>query len=137
MAIHELDSTKVVQYYYDYAEGKQATNGYALQINGEIAQPSALDALAVLEQSVGIRDKAEFVRKLLKGCSVAVSLYGTPICDFTVTEGFQWFAVPELQRDPQALKFIVSAVYGVFLKNSVPHLTDSQRAVKAKMEQTA
>lgn len=137
MAIHTITAEQSIKNYEEYLDGRKDTTGYSIQINGEIEQPTALDALDMLEGQVSLQRKAEFVRKLLNGCSVAVYLYDELVAEFSVTSGFQWFAVTEFQRNPQALRFVISSVYGVFLKNSVPHLTDSQRAVKQRMEQTA
>lgn len=116
----------LVDSFNTFVEGRNAVDGYSVDIQGELAHVSALDALDVLDNTAGIRQRAEFCRKLLKGCTVTVKFKGALVASFTVTEGFQWFAVPELDAQPYALKFVISAVYSQFLKRCAPSSQSSK-----------
>lgn len=125
----KLTYNDAVQCYADYMQSKEITKNYELEISNDLIRPSALDAVSILEDGVDLSRRAEFVRRLLMGNTVTVRLEGTEVCSFLVNEGFQWFAVDALNKQPAALQFILSSVYGLFLKNCMPPLTTSSQSV--------
>lgn len=121
--------------YSDFVMGKKYEDDYEVELKAPLNNVTAIDALDALEHTETAQEKAEFVRKLLKGNTVTITLYGEVVANFIVNDGFQWFACDELNKNPSALRFLIGAVYGEFLKNFAPHLSDSQRQVRNQLEQ--
>jgi hypothetical protein len=117
-----------------YTKGRSIEKGIDIVIDGDIKAPPALVSLSMLDRKPSIEDKVNFVYGLLLGNHITVKLYGEQLASFTVNEGMSLEAIEVFKVTPAIFSYFIEAVYGVFLKNCYPQLSESQKAEKAKRE---
>ena len=133
-----LTGSDLAANYKAYAEAMLdgTYEGYVFDVQGGFNVLDPLYSVKMLRREVSIDDKEELCRRLLLNKTVSITLYGEQVVEFMLPNletGF--YAYDAFVRNPSALSFLISAVYSVFLKNSVPQLTDSQAAAKKAMRE--
>lgn len=122
--------------YISYAENKKQENQYTLDLSKPLTPPSAIRSADMLDPRVTFAEKAEFVEELLKGNRLIVKRGDTVICDVLLTEGVTFDTLPAFRQTPSALRFVVTAVFGKFLKNSLPPLENGTQTMNIPMAET-
>ena len=107
-----------------YIERKSNERKYSLNLSKGIVPPPAYESAEMLEGDHSFREKMYFVQSLLFDNTVTV-YYGegeekTEVCSFLVTKDLDLGTIDEFRNTPSALRFLVNAVYSIFLKNSLP-----------------
>lgn len=103
----------------DEAFGGDPLSKYAVEIEGELKTPNALRVLSVVNEANSFEQRAQFVKELLTGCHITVYKHDKKLFDLGVTTGTEWWAVDAFNKEPYALKYVVTSVYTRFLKNFV------------------
>jgi hypothetical protein len=133
-----LTSEQVVSNYKDYMTYlvDSVEDGYVLDIKGGLNSLEPLFAVRMLKNNLSFEEKTELCKKAIAKKQVSITLFGESVVEFSLpTPEAEFFAYDAFTRQPTALKFLISAVYSEFLKNSVPQLSASQLAAKEAMLQ--
>lgn len=121
----KLTYDEAVANYEDYYKAKAKDSKYSLELATSLKSPSALRSAEMLDSDTTFYQKMNFVQELLDGNVVSVLYDNQVICSFNVHKDMALQNVPEFIEHPYSLRFLVSAIYGEFLKNSRPHLANS------------
>ena len=103
-----------------YVENKKNERDYSLDIKNPITPPSAYESAEMLEGEHSFREKMYFVQSMLFDNVVTIKYKDEPYCILNIDKHLDLGAVKELRDTPSALRFLVNAVYSLFLKNSLP-----------------
>lgn len=101
------------------ARKKDPLSRYEVDIEGDMKTPTALRVLSVLDGDNDFEHRAQFVKELLTGCRVTVYKDGKKSFDVGFTPGTEWWSVDGFNKDPMALRYLVTCVYTKFLKKFV------------------
>lgn len=133
-----LTGAELAANYKAYAEAMLdgTYEGYVFDVQGGFNTIDPLYAVKMLRREISIDDKEELCRRLILNKTVSITLYGELVVEFMLPNletGF--YAYDAFVRNPSSLSFLISAVYSVFLKNSVPQLTVSQAAARKTLRE--
>jgi hypothetical protein len=120
-----------------YTQGRAMEKGIDILIDGDIKAPPALVSLNMLDRQPSVEEKVNFVYSLIINKHITIKLYNDTIAEFTPNENMSLEAVPIFTANPAIFSYFIEAVYGVFLKNCYPQLSESQKAEKASRESQA
>ena len=98
------------------ARKKDPLERYSVDIEGEMKNPTAMKVLSVIENTSTFEQRAQFVKELLQGCKVSIWKDGKKSFDIGITQGVEWWAIEDFNKDPMALRYLVTAIYTKFLK---------------------
>lgn len=101
------------------AQKKDPLAKYAVEIEGELKNPPAMRVLEVIDGTKSFAEKAQFVKELLQGCKATIYKDDKKEFDIGITPGVEWWAVEGFNKDPLALRYLVTSVYTRFLKKYV------------------
>lgn len=103
-----------------YVENKKNERDYSLEIAKPINPPMAYESAEMLEGEHSFREKMYFVQSMLFENTVTIKYKGEPQVVINIDKNTDLGMVDELRNTPSALRFLVNAVYSMFLKNSLP-----------------
>lgn len=112
--------------YEEFVASRASMNDYTVSLSQDIARIGALETIEMIDSAPSFKDKAAFCKKLLLNAHVVVKCKDKIVAQFTMLPQMEWFAVPEFAAEPYALKFLITAVYGRFLKYAAGKLHGSQ-----------
>lgn len=98
------------------AQKKDPLSRYSVEIEGNMKTCSAMRVLNVIEGLESFEERAQFVKELLQGCKVVLFKDDKKLFELGITGGVEWWAVEEFNKDPLALRYLVTVVYTKFLK---------------------
>ena len=101
------------------AQEKDPLSRYSVDIEGELKTPPALKVLSVIESAKTFEERAQFVKELLGGCRITIYKDDKKSFDVGITQGVEWWAIDGFNKDPMALRFLVTTVFTKFLKKYV------------------
>lgn len=103
-----------------YVENKPTEHDFSLHIEKPINPPLAYESAEMLEGEHTFREKMYFVQSLLFDNSITITHKGNELLSLSITNQTDLGMVDEFRNTPSALRFLVNAVYSIFLKNSLP-----------------
>ena len=99
-----------------------------IELTSELNIPSAMKSVQMLDNTKNLLMKIDFVYSMLKGNGVLLKYKEETLCSFQVTEGMTFDNVEFFAKHPAIYRYFIDAIFGVFLKNSYPLLSESQEA---------
>lgn len=120
----EITYEEAVKNYTDYFEARDHDKDLKLVIENGIKPPPALDSAEMLEPEVSFARKTAFVEQLLMDNVVSIYMGDKQLCSFNINKNMSIVNVRELINYPYLLRFLVNTVFGIFLKNCYPHLSN-------------
>ena len=117
MEIKYEDAMSNINYYLEH---KKDEHDFSLEWNKGLNPPPAYESAEMLEGEHSFREKMYFIQSLLFENTVTIKYKGEPFCVLNITKELDLGMVKELRGTPSALRFLVNAVYSIFLKNSLP-----------------
>ena len=127
MEITYQDAVDVVK---NYINNKDYEKDLSVSVSGDLTIPGAIESVEMLDDLSNFAHKVAFVYLMLKGLGVTVKHNTEVLVSFQVTEGMQLDDVEYFSRHPGVFRFTVEAIFGIFLKNSYPLSSESQKAVE-------
>ena len=111
-----------------YINNKDYEKDLSVKIEGDLHAPSALASVQMLDNMNDFAAKASFVHSMLLNDGLIVRHKDKVLVSVQVTEGMQLDDVEFFRLHPGVFQFVVEAVFGIFLKNSYPLSSESQKA---------
>lgn len=111
-----------------YITRKDIEKDLIIETTSDLKIPSALESVQMLEDAKNLQRKVVFIYNMLKENGVSIKCKDKELCSFQVTEGMTFENVETFRRYPAIFRFFIDAIFGVFLKNSYPLLSESQEA---------
>ena len=111
-----------------YARRMSYEQELSVDLSSELKIPSALTSVQMLDDVTNVSKKALFVYEMLQNIGVTIKHKDTTVCSFVVNEGMTFEDVECFKTHPAIYRFFLDSVFGVFLKNSYPLLSESQEA---------
>ena len=98
------------------AQEKDPLERYSVDIEGNIKTMPATKVLSVIDNAGTFEERAQFVKELLQGCRVTIFKDDKKVFDVAINNGVEWWTIEEFNKDPMALRYLVTVVYTRFLK---------------------
>lgn len=111
-----------------YLNNQSYEKDLKVSLSGDLVVPGPIESVDMLDDLSNFKHKTEFVRNMLMGVSVTVKHKDETLISFIVNEGMQLTDVEYFQTRPGVFRFMVEAVFGIFLKNLYPLSSESQKA---------
>ena len=111
-----------------YITRKDIEKHLIIETTSELKIPSAMESVQMLEDAKNLQRKIAFIYGMLKENGVTIKCEDKELCSFQVTEGMTFENIECFRRYPAIFRFFIDAMFGVFLKNSYPLLSESQEA---------
>lgn len=124
----EITYNDAVEGITTYLNSKEFEKGLRVITSGELRAPGAVASVQILDNPQDFAKKSLFVRDMLKGLGVTVKHDDEVLTTFQVTEGMQLSDVEYFTLRPGVFRFVVDAIFGMFLKNLYPLSSVSQKA---------
>ena len=115
-----------VQNMHTYLEqGREYDKDLSIELTKDLNIPSSLECINMLDNLDNTVLKVQFVDKMLKGGGLVLKHKDNTILTAQFTDNESLPELPECKLHPGLLRFIVDAVFSVFLKNSYPLSSES------------
>jgi len=125
----ELTYNDAVQNMHAYLnEGRSYDKDLKIELSGELTPPDALLSVQMLDDLDNLMLKAQFVQTMLKGVGLTLKHGEEVLLVVQFTENERLSDITLLKQRPGLLRFIIDAVFSIFLKNSYPLSSESQKA---------
>lgn len=125
----ELTYNDAVQNMHAYLnEGCAYDKDLKIELSGELNPPDALLSVQMLDDLDNLILKAQFVQTMLKGVGLTLKHGDEVLLVVQFTENESLSDISLLKQRPGLLRFIIDAVFSIFLKNSYPLSSESQKA---------
>lgn len=125
----ELTYNDAVQNMHAYLnEGRAYDKDLKIELSGELNPPDALLSVQMLDDLDNLILKAQFVQTMLKGVGLTLKHGDKVLLVVQFTENESLSDISLLKQRPGLLRFIIDAVFSIFLKNSYPLSSESQEA---------
>ena len=111
-----------------YIESREQEKFLTVELTKELTIPPALASVQMLDDIRNRSRKIDFVYYMLKDNGVTIKYKEQELCTFQVTEGMTFDSVEYFKLHPAVYRFFIDTVFGVFLKNSYPLLSESLEA---------
>lgn len=98
------------------AQEKDPLERYSVDIDGNMKSIPAIRILSIIDKTGTFEERAQVVKELLQGCRITIYKDDTKVLSTTITTGVEWWAIDEFNKDPFALRYLVTVVYTKFLK---------------------
>ena len=127
MTITNSDAITNFRTYVKHASMEQYLS---VETSKELNIPPALNSVQMLEDVSNIIKKIDFVYYMLQDNGVVIKYRGEELCSFQVNKGMTFNDIEYFSQHPAIYRYFIDAVFGVFLKNSYPLLSESLEAEK-------
>lgn len=125
----ELTYNDAVQNMHAYLnEGRAYDKDLKIELSGELNPPDALLSVQMLDDLDNLMLKAQFVQTMLKDVGLTLKHGDEVLLVVQFTENERLSDITLLKQRPGLLRFIIDAVFSIFLKNSYPLSSESQKA---------
>ena len=125
----ELTYNDAVQNMHTYLnEGRAYDKDLKIELSGELNPPDALLSVQMLDDLDNLMLKAQFVQTMLKGVGLTLRHSDEVLLVTQFTENERLSDITLLKQRPGLLRFIIDAIFSIFLKNSYPLSSESQKA---------
>ena len=125
----EISYSDAVQNMHAYLDkGRIFDKELKIEIIGDLTPPSALSSVQMLDDLDNLVLKTQFVNTMLKGTGLVLKHKEETLISIQFTENESLTDQSLFKQRPGLLKFVIDAVFSVFLKNSYPLLSESQEA---------
>lgn len=108
-----------------YIKNKGMEQYLSVETANNLKIPPALDSVQMLEDTGNIVKKIDFVYYMLQDNSVTIKFKEEELCSFQVNKGMTFNTIEYFNQHPAIYRYFIDAVFGVFLKNSYPLLSES------------
>lgn len=109
-------------------EGRSYDKDLKIELSGELNPPDALLSVQMLDDLDNLMLKAQFVQTMLKGVGLTLKHGDDVLLVVQFTENERLSDIELLKRRPGLFRFIIDAIFSIFLKNSYPLSSESQKA---------
>lgn len=125
----EISYNDAVQNMHAYLDkGRIFDKDLKVEIIGELTPPSALSSVQMLDDLDNLVLKTQFVNTMLKETGLVLKHKEETLISIQFTENESLTDQSLFKQRPGLLKFVIDAVFSVFLKNSYPLSSESQEA---------
>lgn len=125
----ELTYNDAVQNMHAYLnEGRSYDKDLKIELSGALNPPDALLSVQMLDDLDNLMLKAQFVQTMLKDVGLTLKHGDEVLLVVQFTENERLSDIALLKQRPGLLRFIIDAVFSIFLKNSYPLSSESQKA---------
>lgn len=125
----EITYSDAVQNMHAYLDkGRIFDKELKIEIIGDLTPPSALSSVQMLDDLDNLVLKTQFVNTMLKNTGLILKHKEETLISIQFTENESLTDQPLFKQRPGLLKFVIDAVFSVFLKNSYPLSSESQKA---------
>ena len=124
----KITYTDAVDNITTYVKRRDLEKNLVIELTTELNIPSALKSVQMLDNAKNLLMKIDFVYSMLKGNGVLIKYEDETLCSFQVTEGMTFDNVEFFAKHPAIYRYFIDAIFGIFLKNSYPLLSESQGA---------
>ena len=121
----EITYGDAVDGFTTYFNSKECEKDLRVVTSGSLRAPSALNSVQVLDNLNDYALKTSFIHSMLVGQSVQVFCKDEVLVAFQVTDGMQLDSVEYFRLHPGVFKFVIDALFSVFLKNLYPSSGES------------
>lgn len=111
-----------------YKDKKENEKQLSVELSAPLKIPSALESVQMLDDVSNTLNKVMFVYNMLMDNGVVIKHNEEILCSFSVNKGMTFEDVDYFRQHPAIYRFFLDSVFGIFLKNSYPLLSESQEA---------
>lgn len=126
MKITYVDAVSNVNTYI--LNSKNFEKDLSIETSENLNIPSAIMSVQMLDDVTNLPMKIDFVYTLLKDNGVTIKHKDNVLCTFRVTEGMRFDDIELFKTSPAIYRYFIDAIFGIFLKNSYPLLSESREA---------
>lgn len=111
-----------------YVKNRDLEQYLEVHTTSDLRIPDALQSVQMLENPKNLQMKVNFIYSMLKDNGVIIKYKDKELCSFQVNDGMKFEDIEYFIRHPAIYRYFIDAIFGVFLKNSYPLLSESQEA---------
>lgn len=111
-----------------FVKSRDIEQDIQIELTSNLNIPPALQSVQMLDNTKNLSMKINFVYSMLLGNGVTIKYKNETLCTFQVTEGMRFDDIEIFAKHPAIYRYFIDAIFGVFLKNSYPLLSESQEA---------